>query len=247
MKFDGDSMNEIDLIYGFNGELIKSYGKEPFRRLFNNFDSLTKNLFDDKDLSMIKKKILNSCRKLSMLHIAGTASIETEYNFIVTQNRDCPALIWDDEIKLLYHLEAMVLFARSALDLGAYVFSYFLLNKRYDSFNDFTKSLLKQDCFVELKDDLDSLSEIEYSWFRLLCGTAKGRALRDKIAHQTTIKIDYIEVDGKADKEFCHVIVNDIPVPLDLFVDSIRVGLFKFFLCAEEEIIKQLSEIKHDM
>lgn len=238
-------MSELDLIYGPNCCIAESYGKEPFRKLFAKLEGLQdKKVINDMQYQILCKKLLNSCRKLYMTHGAGVSAIKTEEEFMTTQNREFPTLIWEDEIKILYHLEAMVLFARSALDLGAYIFSNLLIKPygtiRKDSFNDFSKTILKNDdeLLDPIKNLLIEMQTLEISWYRLLCGSEKGRALRDKLVHQTIISIDYMKVDDKSDKEYCHVIVNDIPIPLELFMAGICSGVYEIFFLAEDVILK---------
>jgi len=165
------------------------------------------------------------------------------------QNQEFPALIWEEEIELLYHLEAMILFARSALDLGAYVFSSFLPSSisqpSVDSFNEFSKRILKtvDDSISELRDALRELEDDDESWYRLLCGTSKGRSLRDKIAHQTIVHIDYRPIRPNSDKEVCHVIMGSYwhAVSLPDFVDRLCSGVVGFCLTAEDLIARQYS------
>ncbi|MGD1838007.1 MAG: hypothetical protein ACPKPY_08120 [Nitrososphaeraceae archaeon] len=242
-------MSELDLIYGPDCVLKSSYGKEPFRILYNTLDKLQDKfeVFDSDKILIIKRKLLNSCRKLYMLHGAGVSAIKVEHDFIVSQDRECPALIWEEEIELLYHLEAMVLFARSSLDLGANIFANLMLEpfgtRRMDSFNDFSKFILKtsDEKLGAVRELISEMDNNEFSWLRLLCGSSKGRALRDKIAHQTIILVDYFEAEGKEDKEYCHVVINNIPFRLELFIHNICLGVYTFFFLAEETMMKILN------
>jgi hypothetical protein len=60
---------------------------------------------------------------------------------------DSPALFGEDAANVHYHLEALVLFARSSLDIAAAAFGELLPSpfprKRYDSFNDLLKAIAK--------------------------------------------------------------------------------------------------------
>lgn len=139
-------------------------------------------------------------------------------------------LIWDDEIELLYHLEAMILFGRSALDIVAYVFSTFLLGKRTDSFNKLCQSLMKasNSSLLELKEAIKSKESVEASWLNILRGGEKGRSVRDKIAHQTIANIEYREVKPTSEKEYCHVVVKDKAIPLERFIEEVTEGVIDF-------------------
>lgn len=241
-------MRELDLIYGPECEIGAFYGREPGRALEPGIESIMQKAGVAADRQQIvTTKLYNYCRKLYMMHAAGRKTIQAEASFILGQNREFPALIWEEEIELLYHLEAMILFARSALDLGACVFSSFLSSSisqpSVDSFNDFSKRILKtaDDSISELRDALRELEDDEDSWYRLLCGTSKGRSLRDKIAHQTIVHIDYRPIRPNSDKEFCHVIMDNYwhAVPLPDFVDRLCSGVVGFCLIAEDLIVRQ--------
>jgi len=243
-------MSKLDLIYGPDCILSQFYGKEPLRTLYEKFDDIFENkILNEEKLESIDNKILNTCRKLYMFHMAGLMSLKTEKEISIKQNRECIFLIWEDEINLLYNLESMILFSRSALDLGAYIFSILLLepygNCRKDSFNDFSKELLKSENqnLKPLKEKLQELEKDNLSWYRLLCGT-RGRALRDKISHQTILAVDYFKTESSGDKEYCHVVVDKSVIPIEDFIKNISFGVFEFFFLAEELIIKTWSDVE---
>ena len=241
-------MEELDLIFGPNSNLNEIYKREPGRVLVAHLEPIFQRMGIPEDqIKLLSTKIANYCRKLYMMHLAGEKTLLWEQEFISTQNREMPVLIWEDEIEMLYHLEAMILFGRSALDIGAYVFTRLLLppigQKRIDSFNDFSKNILKSnDEYSELKVALQALENNEESWYRLLCGITKGRSLRDKIAHQTVIHIDYRETRPYSEKEYCHVILGKYQgVPLEKFITDLSSGVMNFCLLSEDVIVKKYS------
>jgi hypothetical protein len=140
-------MDDLDLIYGPDSKIKHIYGFEPGKSIYGltaEYGQFLK--LEEKTINIINNKILNYTKKLLMMHTAFGKAIDQELTFIGTQNREWVSLIWDDEIELLYHTEALILFARSALDIAAYVFSLFAIEPlgslKNDSFNDFTKKLL---------------------------------------------------------------------------------------------------------
>ena len=198
----------------------------------------------------LQTKLFNYCRKLCMFHFAGNKTINWEREFISTQDRSSPVLIWKDETELLYHLEAMLLFGRSALDIFAYILAKTLFHplgqKRIDSFNKFSKELIQSDCneLVDLKNFILESQEKATNWHQLLCGV-KGRALRDKVAHQTIARIEYIETNPNSEKESCHIVVSDSSaVPLAEFVESLTGGVFQFCFIAEDAVSHRISSVR---
>ena len=115
----------------------------------------------------------------------------------------------------------MILFARNALDVAATVYSKLILNRRTDSYNEFSKRILSSDdpLLKELKTYLENHSNDTLSAFRLLCGTEKGRALRDIIVHQANINLQYLEYKENSDKERLFLILKDTyPIDFNNFV-----------------------------
>ena len=236
--------NMLDLIYEPGSTFVKRYGREPGREISRYFvDLIDKNKIDEKKEALLYSKIENCCRKICMMDYAGIEAINTERDFILTQNRECPCLIWEDEIKMLYHLEAMILFGRAALDIAAYFFSSFLIKPygetRFDSFNKLSKHILGSNDknLLKLKELLERLGEDELSTYRLLCGCERGRSLRDIVAHQTIIRIEYLETKEKSEKEYCHIIINKQPIPLESFIYSICSEVIDIFSTIEDLII----------
>ncbi len=211
MNFD----SHLDLVYGPDCPLNDNYGREPGRELGRALQHLFSAIcLEDSICHITTSKLQNYCRKLYMMHTAGKRSMDAEKEFISTQNRECPSLIWEDEIEILYHVESFILFARSALDVAANIFALFLLEPfgqlRVDSFNAFSKHVLAADDLTTagMRNDLAKLQDDGRSWFRLLCGSKRGRSLRDQIAHQTIVRIEYLETCIESEKEHCHVVIN---------------------------------------
>jgi hypothetical protein len=234
----------LDLIYGPVADIKERYGREPGREIMNFFVNLVEqNKMDKEKEELLYSKVENYSRKLCMMDFAGEQAIVAERDFISTQNRECPSLIWEDEIKILYHLESMILFGRSALDIASYFFSSFLIKpygkKRLDSFNKLSKYIEKSndESLLKLKQLLKDLGQDDFSTYRLLCGSERGRSLRDTIAHQTIIRIEYLETKENSEKEYCHVIINHVPIPLKLFISKICLEVMYIFFTIEDLII----------
>lgn len=236
----------LDLVYGPETPFRSAWSRLPFEKFATHFDEIIQ-LFhlDNTQIDTIAAKVENACKKILMMWYAGQKTIEWENEFILTQNRYCPALIWDDEVEFLYHLEAMILFGRSALDISAYVFATLLLNSRMDSFNRFRKSLMKvsDPKIVPLKNILLSKQANETSWLNILCGYERGRSVRDQISHQTIARIEYLESRPNSEKEYCHVVIYDKALPLKEFIDELCNGVIHFCISAEDIIIDK-CEIK---
>ena len=115
----------------------------------------------------------------------------------------------DDETTLLYHTESTILFARNALDVVATIFHCIAFHERNDSFNKFTKKILKDenDKFIYLKSYLCEIDKLDTHAFRLLCGSERGRSLRDQIVHQTNIKHEYDEYKEGSNKEKIFIVL----------------------------------------
>ena len=56
---------------------------------------------------------------------------------------------------------------------------------------------------------------------RLLCGTERGRALRDTIVHQANVKMGYYEYKEGSEKEHLFLELKGFePLDLDVFIDD---------------------------
>lgn len=228
------------------GHLFKR-ARKPFQMLASNFDELTDNgglPLDELHRNILISRIENTCRKILMMSKAGIKTIDCEEEIMLGQDREFPALMWDDEIELLYHIEAMILFARSALDIAAYVFSAFLLKRRTDSLHEFCKLLMKTSDanLVDLQKAITSEGSVKTSWLNILRGREKGRSVRDKIAHQTAVRIEYERVKQDWEDLFCHVVVEDQTIALKKFVDEVNNGVIDFCILAEDVILSYVSD-----
>jgi len=214
--------------------------RKPFEKIAASFPELIHaSALSERDATLLERKIENSCRKILMACKAGEEAISCEEEIMVGQDREIPALIWDDEIELLYHVEAMILFARSFLDIIAYIFSAFLFSKRIDSFNEFRRRLVKapdEKRVNILRKYLFKCESIQESWINLLVGTEKGRSLRDKIAHQTIVAIEYDRTEPTWEDLFCHVSFGGKLIPLENLVKEITEGIVNFCLATEDAI-----------
>lgn len=225
--------------------LLFQRSRKPFEEFVSRFDELISEFsFDESHLDILARKIENTCRKIVMMSKAGAKTINCEKEIMLGQDRELPTLIWDDEIELLYHLEAMILFGRSALDIAAYVFSTFLLKKRTDSYNKFCQSIKNTSDLklLALREIINSKESIDTSWLNILRGSAKGRSLRDKIAHQTVVKIEYEKIKSNDEDLYCHVVTKGKAIPLEEFVKEVIEGVIDFCLMAEDIVLSISTE-----
>ena len=237
----------IDLysIYGHHWDspiVPPNWERLPFENFATRYDDIIQHFqLDDDEIGLISAKIENTCRKILMMHHGGQQTLEHEYEFMSTQDRSMPALIWDSEIRILYHLEAMILFGRSALDIFTYVLTRLLFNSRMDSFNNFRKNLITdiEPKLLPLRDIILSNQSDETSWLNIVCSNGQSRSVRDKIAHQTIVRIEYYPTDSKSDKEYCHVEINGKAILLDDFINEVCEGVFQFCISAEDIIINE--------
>ena len=172
--------------------------------------------------------------------MAKKSVIETELNARLDVSQYLYPLIGVYEIEVLYHIEAMVLFARSILDLFTYVSAFFLINLRLDSFTKFFKKIIKStdNDLKLLRVKFNSYLDDKSSWIYFL-SSLNGRSLRDQIAHQTIIKLNYQEISKTSDKVYCHINFNGKLVPLNEFVENVCSGVINYFLFTEDLIIKK--------
>jgi hypothetical protein len=210
-------------------------------------------LADAQQMARLESKLAQSCRKICMMCVASERAIHAEKEFYATTIKDAPALFGEHAIEIAYHLESFIFFARSSLDIAATIFGSFLFDgKRYDSFNDLSKDLVKRASEgVEVAENVGGSSIVEilarhilahqkddYSWLSTLCGSERGRALRDKIAHQTGFPIDYEELHLGSEKENAVVSLSAaFSMPLEDFVNSVRDGVVQNYLIFEDGIM----------
>ena len=218
--------DEFDLVYDDwmimdNVELEKSYAaKELFQCVIKKYGD-TSETKEKVDYLYEKALVLN--QKLSMMLYAKYNIFKVKSDFESTQNMEIPALYGIGKTRILFYLESMIVFARNALDVAATVYSDLLLDKRLDSFNDFSKKIMKStDTQLQsLKEYFLKNSDDGLCAYRLLCGSEKGRALKDIIIHQANVNLIYSEYRENSEKERLFLILKNEPlVDLDDFVHS---------------------------
>lgn len=171
-------------------------------------------------LSFLYDKALVLQQKLSMMNYAEYNIHNIKAEFENTQNMEIPALYGMGKTIILFYFESMIVFARNALDVAATIYADLFFDKRTDSFNDFSKWILNTEKaeIMPLKKYLNN-SNNNLCVYRLLCGSQKGRALRDIIIHQTNVKLVYSEYKENSEKERLFLQLKNMPlIDLDLFV-----------------------------
>jgi hypothetical protein len=222
----------------------KKYDILPAIRLYDALEDYF-NLPDDL-LSKIQKKLEQSSRKLCMMWHASREALKAENDFYSTTIKDAPALFGEDAIYVHYHLESMVLLARSAMDVASTTFGWTLPDpfpkKNFDSFNKVLKNISKQPP-PGLGEYINELRDDNQSWLSLIAGTSKGRSLRDKLSHQTSFPIQYVELYPPSEKEYPVVKVEDNLIPLEEFVDTFCHGVITGFLNIEQYCLTHIQEV----
>lgn len=180
---------------------------------------------DDKDIkekvNYLYNKVLTVHQKLTMMMFAEYHIKKAKNDFECKQNMDVPAFYGLDCTSILFYVESMIVFARNALDVAASVYNDLIFEKRSDSFNDFSKRILKSEeiSLKKLKDYFEKSTQDKISVYRLLCGSKKGRALRDIIIHQANIKLEYLEYKESSEKERLFLVLKDFgALDFELFV-----------------------------
>lgn len=177
----------------------------------------------DENFDFLYEKALAAHQKIAMMMYAKSKFLETQKEFESTQNMDVPVLSGIGKTALLFYFESMIIFARNVLDVSAYIYSDLLWNQRMDSFNKFLKKLKKSEdtIFKELKQYYFDSEKDEMSVLKLLCGSEKGRALRDIIVHQANVRMEYYEYKQEAEKERLFLEVKDIaPIDMEFFISQ---------------------------
>lgn len=199
---------------------------------------------EDKTFFLIRSKLEHSSRKICMMLHAAEEAIEAEKEFYSKTIQEAPVLFREDAIKIHYHLEALVLFARSAMDVASTAFGWTLPDpferKRYDSFNKLVKDIIRLPSY-ELASIFQELRGDESSWLSIIAGLERGRSLRDKLAHQTGFPIDYTELSPNSEKRIAVVSVGDKLIPLKEFIDSLCVGVVSGFLEIEKHSLRHIE------
>lgn len=174
-------------------------------------------------INRLINKALTANQKLAMMLFAESKIHEAKQDFESTQNMNFPALCGMGNTQILFYVESMILFARNALDVAANIYSDLFFDKRIDSFNDFSKKIINSDnpILKNLGNHFQKNNEENFCVFRLLCGSEKGRALRDIIIHQANIKLEYYEYKENSEKERLYLILKDThPIEFDWFVSN---------------------------
>lgn len=177
-------------------------------------------------------KVLTLHQKIAMMQFAECNFHNEKYNFESSQNMDIPAFYGMGKTTILFYIESMILFARNALDISATICSDLIFEKRTDSFNEFSKWIMKSDARVldGLKQYFEKQKTDNLSVFKLLCGTERGRALRDIIIHQANIKLDYCECQENSEKESMVLLLKDFePMEVDAFMSWFVVEYDRLF------------------
>lgn len=175
----------------------------------------------DEKFDFLYEKALAAHQKIAMMMYAKSKFLEIQEDFESTQNMDIPALYGMGKTELLFYFESMIIFARNTLDIVAYIYSDLFFDQRMDSFNKFVKKIKKSESSVlaELKQFYNELEEDEMSALKVLCGTEKGRALRDIIIHQANVRIGYYEYKKDSEKERLFLEVKDKKlIDIDFFI-----------------------------
>lgn len=183
---------------------------------------------NDENFEHMYDKALATHQKLAMMQFAKSKLEEVILDFESTQNMDVPALYGMSKTMILFYFESMIIFARNALDVAAYVYGDLLFGTRVDSFNKLIKKVKTSDdsLFFELKDYFDK----ETFAFSLLCGEERGRALRDIIIHQANVKMSYYEYKENSEKERLFLLLKDRePLDINIFAVTFIQDVLRIF------------------
>jgi hypothetical protein len=201
----------------------------------------------DKKIEYLYEKTLTAHQKLVLMLFAEYNFHKVKVEFESTQNMEFPALYGMGNTMFLFYIESMILFARNALDVAATVYSDLIFSKRSDSFNDFSKWVIKSNNLLleNLKQYFKDNGEDGVSAFRLLCGQEKGRALRDIIIHQANVRLEYYEYKENSEKEHLFLLLKDMePIDIDCFVsnfvDEVEDIFYKTTLCCEKYLQNEI-------
>jgi hypothetical protein len=220
----------------FDGALDNRFDPLPGLRLA---EALDLSHLEAEDRKRIGAKIEQSVRKLLMMWTAGEKAIAAEREFYSATVQEAPALYGQDAIEIQYHCEALLFFARSAMDLAGYAFGRLLPPplsvKRVDSFNDLLKAIVKQGPDHPLTTLIERWRVTEPGWLSLIAGLEKGRSLRDQLAHQKGFPLDYQDVSLSSEKRSAVVVLNHSgTIPLKTLIETLRVGVVEAFRTFED-------------
>jgi len=230
--------SDLDLLVYHDGAFGNRYEKLPGTDLW----ALLESQADNPSALLLKARLFDSCRKLSMMWYAGDQALEAEAEFYASTYHDSPALFGEDAINVHYHLEALVLFARSSLDIASRIFGELLPppfhRKSYDSFNDLIKAIVKGPDRLGVSTFFEKLRVDPFSWLSLVADIQKGRSLRDKLVHQIGFPIEYMELNPPSEKESAVVMISkDRFVALPEFIDALRIGVTEGFMLLEHACV----------
>jgi hypothetical protein len=185
---------------------------------------------EPEDWKRTGRKIEQSIRKMLMMWVAGDKALEAEREFYATTIHDAPALRGRHAVEVQYHCEAMIFFARSALDLAAYAFAKLLppslTVKRTDSFNDLLKAIVSNEELRALGELVEGWRTAEPGWLPLVADVEKGRSLRDQLAHQMGFPLGYQDISLETEKRSAVVVIGgNAPIPLGDLIETLRVGV----------------------
>ena len=197
----GDIVFDLNVVY-LNTALERSMSSLPGISLSKWLDA-SSDSFDRAQI--LQWKLAQACRKLSLMWQAAEGALEAEQEFYSSTCRYSKFLYGHDAVMVHYHLEAFVLFARSALDLSANVYGALLPSPfprdRYDSFNKLIKTVDKGEG-SPLRAYFEQLRADPVSWLSVLSGSERGRCLRDRISHQTEFPLDYAELHPHSEQQY---------------------------------------------
>ena len=220
MRSDFDMIYDDWMVFGTIDIKKSNAIKEMFECVALKYEHLDDDE-SNREYDYLLQKALAAHQKLAMMFFAEYNIHEAKSNFESTQNMTCPVLYGVGRTQILFYVESMILFARNALDVAATIYSKLILERRSDSFNDFSKRIIDADnpLFVDLKTYFENNSNNKLHAFRLLCGSERGRALRDIIIHQANIKLEYFEYKENSEKERLFLLLKDVPpIDFDAFV-----------------------------
>lgn len=208
----------------FAEELVTYIGQKYPENISEEIDNTFDHFYD---------KALAMQQKLAMMQYAIYNYHLVKADFESTQNMTIPAFYGMAKTKILFYVESAIVFARNSLDVSACIYSDILLNRREDSFNELCKKIEKQEdsIFDDFKAKKSSWQENDLNAFNLLCGTSRGRALRDIIIHQTNVNVEYDEYKENSEREKLFIILKDFgQIDLDEFIEYFTFELYNIFI-----------------
>lgn len=243
MKSDNMNLDYLKHCVYYEGAFDGSVSKIPGMIMATYLDTHSEEQVHD----LLSARLVASCRKLLLMWVAGERVLESEVEFYSSTLHDAPALYGKDAVALHYHLEMLVLSARSALDVAARIFGLYLpppfKRGHYDSFNRLVKSIVRDMKGASLGKRFENLRLDPCGWLSIIADTEKGRSVRDKIAHQTEFPISYMELHPPKERESAVVLLKDDNfLPLPDFVETLRSGVISGFVELESVCVGSAAE-----